>query len=75
MDHQPAIRLLSDAELDEVTGARGRGGRNGGTTVEIVNITIGELVAAASGDAAVTVNVVGIGNAVTSNTFSSGRHH
>jgi hypothetical protein len=82
MDDQPTIYLLSDAELDAVTGGRrggggggwGGGGGNSGTIVEIVEISIGELVAAASGNSTVTINLAGIGNNTTANT-SSGRHN
>src|ERR1700761_7906452 len=78
MDDQPTIYLLSDTELDAVTGGRkggggGGGGGNSGTIVEIVEISIGEVVAAATGNSTVTFNLAGIGNNTTANT-SSGRH-
>ena len=74
MDDQPTICLLSNAELDAVTEGRGGGGGGGnsGTVVEIVEISIGEIVA--EGNSTVTVDVAGIGNSTTANT-SSGNHH
>ena len=46
MDTQPTIYVLSDAELDAVTGGKkGGGGGGGGETAEIVEISIGEIVA------------------------------
>ncbi len=78
MDDQSMIYLLSDAELDAVTGGRrggGGGGRgNSGTIVEIVEISIGEIVAAASGGSTITINLAGLGNNTTANTSSGGRH-
>lgn len=80
MDDLPTICLLSDAELDAVTGGRhggggGGGGGNSGTIVEIVEISIGEIVAAASGNSTVTLNLVGIGSTTTANTSFGGHHH
>jgi len=72
MDTQPTIYVLSDAELDAVTGGKkGGGGGGGGETAEIVEISIGEIVAV--GNSTVTLDVVtGGGN---NNSGSSGRHN
>jgi hypothetical protein len=77
MDDQPAIYLLSDTELDAVAGGRhggGGGGGNSGTVVEIVEISIGEIVAAASGGSTVTFNIAGLGSNTTTNKSSGSRH-
>ena len=79
MDNQPTIYLLSDAELDAVSGGRqggrlGSGGGNSGTIVEIVEISIGQIVAAASGNSTITFNLAGIGNNTTANTSSTAHH-
>jgi hypothetical protein len=74
MDTQPTIYVLSDADLDAVTGGKkggGGGGGGGGETVEIVEISIGEIVAAAN--STVTLDVVTGGGNNTSG--SSGRHN
>jgi hypothetical protein len=65
MDTQPTMYVLSDTDLDAVTGGKKGGG--GGTVVEIVEISIGEIVAA--GHSTVVLDVVGIGN----NKSSSGK--
>nr|WP_294556651.1 hypothetical protein [uncultured Rhodopila sp.] len=69
MDDQPTLRLLADAELDAVTGGH-HGGQagNGGTTeiVQLVEVSIGEVVAAGTGNTAtVTLNIIGSGTATT----------
>ena len=78
MDNQPAIWVLSDAELDEVAGGKhgdgGSAGAGGGTVVEIVEISIGEIVAAASGHSTVTISLAGLGSNTTSNAPSDGHH-
>jgi hypothetical protein len=79
MDDQPTIYVLSDAELDEVTGGRrggggGGGSANSGTIVEIVEISIGEIVTTGSGNSNVTVNVAGLGSNGTDNSSSRGHH-
>jgi hypothetical protein len=77
MDDQPTIYALSDAELDEVTGGRrggGGGSTNSGTIVEIVEISIGEIVTTGSGNSTVTVNVAGLGSNATDNSSSRGHH-
>ena len=86
MDEQSTLCLLSDAEVDAVAGGRhGNGGGGGGggggvsgsgnTIVEIVSISIGEVVAQAVGGSIATINLIGIGNAATTNVQSGGRHH
>jgi hypothetical protein len=85
MDERSTLCLLSDAEVDAVAGGRhGNGGGGGGgngnggsgnTIVEIVEISIGEVVAEAVGGSTATINLVGIGNATTTNVQSGGRHH
>lgn len=79
MGNQSTICLLSDADLDAVTGGRhggggGRGGGNTGTIVEIVEISIGEIVAAATGNSIITINLAGLGNNATANTSFRGNH-
>jgi hypothetical protein len=83
MDERSALCLLSDAEVDAVAGGRhGNGGGGGGgvsgsgnTIVEIVSISIGEVVAQAVGGSIATINLIGVGNAATTNVQSGGRHH
>jgi hypothetical protein len=83
MDEQSTPCLLSDAEVDAVAGGRhGNGGGGGGgvsgsgnTIVEIVSISIGEVVAQAVGGSIATINLIGVGNAATTNVQSGGRHH
>jgi hypothetical protein len=71
MGKQPTIYLLSDNEIDAVTGGKKKDGGDGGTTtvVEIVEISIGEIVA--TGHSTVTLDVAGAGDTSTS---SSGGH-
>jgi hypothetical protein len=82
MDERSALCLLSDAEVDAVAGGRHGGGGGGGgvsgsgnTIVEIVEISIGQVVAQAAGGSTAVINLVGIGNSATTTTQSGGRHH
>ena len=70
----PTIYTLADADLDAVAAGRHGGGGGGGgavTIVEIVEVTIGEVIANAGGVANINVGVAGIG----SNTFNTGSSH
>jgi hypothetical protein len=71
------LRPLSDSEIDAVNGGKngrnyggGGGGHNTTTIVEIVDISIGELVA----EPGSAVSISGIGNAVADVSISRGRH-
>jgi hypothetical protein len=80
MDERSALSLLSDAEVDAVAGGRHGGGGggvsgSGNTIVEIVEISIGQVVAQAAGGSTAVINLVGIGNSATTTTQSGGRHH
>lgn len=75
MDDLSRTYCLPDAELGVVTGGRGggyQGGGNSGTIVEIVEISIGEIVTTASGNSTATVNLSGIGDATTANRSAGG---
>lgn len=72
MDNQPTIWSLSDAELDAVTGGRNSG--NSGTIVQIVEISIGQIVAVASGNSTITFSLAGIGNIANANASSHAHH-
>ena len=73
MDDLSTLRPLSDMEIEAVSGGKKKGGGGGGNTttiVEIVDISIGELVA----EPGSAVSISGIGNAVASVVAPRGHH-
>lgn len=73
MDGLPALHVLSDAELDMVAAGKGNKG-GGGTVVDIVEISIGELILAPSGNSTVSLSLAGIGDASSGGGKSTKDH-
>ena len=71
MDTGTTISLLSDSDLDEVAGGKHSTASGGGTVVNVVEISIGEIVAA--GGSAIILEVSG-GGSISNTKASSGGH-
>lgn len=69
MTHLPSIQPLTDVELDLVHGGMPKHGQTPSLT-ETGRVSIGSIVVVASGDAQVTINIIG-----AESTISTGAAH